>query len=250
MSELSIRSGEHRLTLAESERLGFGRVNVEPGGSKGWGYDGRFLELGPQTYIHRIWGELVWKQGLWHVRSLATRHPVIVVPADFRPIELPPMRAGGSPHEFAVTQQDFAIILSVAADSFRIDCSSTAEAELASDELSPMAGSVTMALCDELAAGITATEFRVLWVMSREYRSPATSADASPLSYSRICRALDLSDKQAISAVERIMKRMRAAGVVPPGLPATQQRDWMCRQVVAHGVLDALGDRHGTPSAD
>ena len=113
-----------------------------------------------------------------------------------------------------------------------------------------MAGSETISLGDELAAGITATEFRVLWVMAREYRPPSPTTEPAPLSYARICRVLGLSDKQAISAVERIMKRFRASGAVPAGLPASQQRDWMCRQVVTHGVLDALCDRHGTPAAD
>lgn len=249
MGDLQVRSGEHLLTLRESECVGFGRTNVEPGGSKGWGYEGRFLELGNENYIHRIWGEVRWKQGLWHVRSLGSRHPVIVAPAKFRPIELPPIRDGGAPHEFAVTQQDFAVVLPVAAHRYTIDCSSTTEAELPA-EPAPMLGSATISLGDELAAGITATEFRVLWVMAREYRSPTGSVDPAPLSYARICRTLELSDKQAISAVERIMKRLRAAGVVPADLPAAQQRDWVCRQVITHGVLDSLCDRHGTPLAD
>ena len=249
VGELQIRSGDRRMTLRESERLGFGRTNLEPGGSKGWGYDGRFLEFGDHDYIHRIWGELVWKLGLWHVRSLGSRHPVTVVPAEFRPIDLPPLRNGCSPHEFAVTQQDFTIVVAVAADSYSIDCSSTTEAELPADPV-PMIGNETISLGDELAAGITATEFRVLWVMAREYRTPQFSIDPAPLSYARICRALDVSDKQAISAVERITKRFRGSGAMPADLPAAQQRDWVCRQVVTHGVLDALCDRHGTPLAD
>lgn len=249
VGELEIRFEAHRLTLRESEQLGFGRVNLEPGGSKGWGYDGRFLELGDENYIHRIWGELTWKLGLWHVRSLGSRHAVTVAPANFRPIELPPLRNGAAPHEFAVTQQDFAIVVSVAADSYTIHCSSTTDAVLPVDP-TPMIGNETISLGDELATGITATEFRVLWVMAREYRTPNSTVDPAPLSYARICRALELSDKAAISAVERIMKRFRASGSVPPDLPAAQQRDWVCRQVVTHGVLDALCDRHGTPLAD
>ena len=242
-----MRSDGRSLRLAEGEALGIGRVNTEPGGSKGWGYEGRFLELGDQTYVHRIWAELIWQQGLWRVRSLGSSNPVVVIPRDFRPIELPPVRPHSAPHEFAVTQQAFRVVLSVRSDTYELECSTPDEVTLPPVERA-LSGRATMSLGDELAEGITATELRVLWVMARDYRTPGVGEPA-PLSYARICHALGLSEKQAVSAVERVVKRLRAAGVVPVELPAAQQRDWLCRQLVAHGGFDVLCDRHGTPDA-
>ncbi|MHB1138438.1 MAG: hypothetical protein ACYC2O_05725 [Microthrixaceae bacterium] len=250
MGELLVRSGEQRVRLMEGESLGFGRVNTEPGGSKGWGYEGRFLELGEQSYVHRIWAELLWNQGLWRVRSLGARHPVVVVPANFRPVELPPLRPGSPPHEFAVTQQEFRIVLSVAADTYELECASPTEVTLPPAERA-LSGRATVSLGDELAAGITATELRVLWVLAREYRTPEEDgAVPAPLSYARICRALGLSEKQAVSAVERVVKRLRSAQVMLDTVPAAQQRDWLCRQLVVHGGFEVLCDRHGIPDTD
>lgn len=243
-----MRCGDVSVRLGEGETLGIGRVNAEPGGSKGWGYQGRFLELGDQSYLHRIWAELIWNQGLWRVRSLGTRHPVVVVPADFRPIELPPVGPHGTPHEFAVTQQEFRIVLSVAADTYEIECSSPTEVTVLPIDR-PLSGRATLSLGDELAAGVTATELRVLWVLARDYRSPAVS-DPSPLLYSRICRALALSEKQVVGAVERVVRRLRAANVMPASVTPSQQRDWVCREFVTHGAFEVLCDRHGTPDTD
>ncbi len=236
------------LTIAEGECLGFGRLNLEPGGTKGWGYQGRFVELAAESYVHRIWADLVWHNGLWHVRSLGARHPVVVVPHGYRPIELPPLPPDGSPHQYAVTQQEFEVVLAVAADEYRISCAATVE-PLAPEDLGPHGGDRTMTAGGELVGGITATEFQVLWVMAREYRSDPPVAEPEPLSYARIVRALELtSDKQAVGAVERMMRRFRAADLVPATLPVAQQRDWICRQSIAHGLLDALCEQHGTPS--
>lgn len=245
--DLEVRANETRLTLSNRERLGFGRVNTEPDGSKGWGYEGRFLELGPQAFIHRVWGDIVSKHGLWHVRSLGERHPVTVVPKGYRPIELPALGTGKVPHEFAVTRSPFTVVLAVGTSSFRIECTSTSD-DITVEEPRELRGPTTAALGGELARAITATEFLVLWVMSREYRSDPPEASPSPLSYTRIRRALQLnSDRQAIAAVERLVKRFRIAGLLPDGLATELQRDWICRQAVAHDLLQLLSDRHGVP---
>lgn len=246
-----MRFGDARLRLADDQRLGFGRVNAEPGGSKGWGYDGRFLELGPETYIHRIWGDLVWQQGLWHVRSLGSRHPLVVAPEGHRAIELPARDPDGEPHQFAVTQRSFEVVAVVGSATFRLECSAT-DATAVGDP-SPVAGSgsATVTFGDELASNITATEFRVLWVMAREYRAVPRRTEPQPLSYSRICRVLGLTtEKQASGAVERMMGRFRELGLVPVELETSQQRDWLCRESVRHGALDSLCLRHGTPEVD
>lgn len=252
VGELQVRALEQRLVLDEGERLGFGRVNPDAGGTKGWGYDGRFLELGEDGFIHRIWGELVHQHGLWHVRSLGSRHPVLVEPEGQRPIELPARIDGAAPHEFAVTQTRFAVVLAVAAQSFRLECATggATPADPGPDQR-PVGGGATVLFGDELAANITETEFRVLWVMSREYRAVPPPAEPSPLSYSRICRALELAtEKQAVGAVERMMRRIRNAGLVPPDLATERQRDWLCRQAVAHDAFPTLIERYGRPDVD
>ena len=102
------------VVLMEGERLGFGRANTDPGGSKGWDYEGRFVELSTKPHVHRVWGEVVSEAGHWKVRSMGSLHPVMVVPAGQRPIELPPTSAGASPSEFVVTQESFDVVLTVA----------------------------------------------------------------------------------------------------------------------------------------
>ena len=107
-----------------------------------------------------------------------------------------------------------------------------------------------MTLCVEMADRVTATEFPVLWTMAKEYRALPPMATPQPLSYARICRALDLTEKQAISAVNRAVTRFRAAQLMPDTVTASGQRDWLCRQLVAHEVFDELARRFGAPSVD
>ncbi len=247
MGELQVRAMGQRIVLDEVEgaRLGFGRVNLEPGAVKGWGYDGRFVELSADPLIHRLWGEIAWEGGLWRVRSLGTRDPVVVEPRAHRAIELAPSTIDEAPQEFAVTQASFDVLLNVAASSFRLECRRTADADVVAARRAS-SGSDTVTLREELADCVTPTEFSVLWVMAREYRD-ASGGVAEPLSYARIRRELQLSDKQAVGAVERVVRRVRTAGLVPVDLGSDQQRDWLCRQLVAHGVFDELADRHGPP---
>ena len=250
MGELQVRAMGQLIVLADGDRLGFGRVNSEPGSTRGWGYDGRFLELSEQSYVHRIWGEIASDAGMWRVRSLGTRHPVTVVPEGHRPMELAPRRDDAAPSEFAVTQPSFDIVLSVAAQTFRLECTRSIPAGEMASVGAPALGNRTVTLGEEMADCVTATEFPVLWVMSRQYRSDPPEAQPAPLSYARICRALDLSEKQAVSAVARVVRRFRSTGLMPAEVPAASQRDWICRQVVAHAVLVELARRHGTPPAD
>ena len=83
------------------------------------------------------------------------------------------------------------------------------------------AGPDTVTLGLEMADCVTATEFAVLWEMSREFRSDPPAADPQPLSYSRIMRSLGLTERQAVSAVARVVQRFRARELMPDEVPAT-----------------------------
>jgi hypothetical protein len=90
-------------------------------------------------------------------------------------------------------------------------------------------------------------EYRVMWAMSREYRlgNPDDRAP-EPLSYERVRRAMGLADaRPPIRAVERLVKRYRKSGVIPEKVNASQQRHWICRQLVLHGAFARLADRYG-----
>lgn len=249
MSELHVRTNGQLVVLLEGDRLGFGRQNTDRDGVKGWGYEGRFIELSAKAHVHRLWGELVWDSGLWKVRSLGSMYPVSVEPAGQRPIELPPVRVGSPPSEYAVTDEVFDVVLSVAADSYRLECR-TVGRRAAPAPKGPGRGAHTATLCDEMAERVTGTEFPVLWFMASEYRSTPPVPSPSPLSYSRICRALGLSERQAVSAVARAVGRFRKAELMPASVPSEEQRDWLCRALVTHGVFDELVRRYGEPQRD
>lgn len=246
MGELEVRYRAGRLVLSVGERLGFGRCNTDPATPRGWGYDGRFIELSTDSHLHRIWGEIVCEGGLWTVRSLGTLHPVVVVPDGQRPIELAPLRDGGAPSAYAATRSRFDVVLSVGSESYELRCAAIGAAAAPAPGQAA-AGPDTVTLGLEMADCVTATEFAVLWEMSREFRSDPPAADPQPLSYSRIMRSLGLTERQAVSAVARVVQRFRARELMPDEVPATEQRAWLCRQLVAHRVVDELVRRHGDP---
>lgn len=249
MGELEVRSGDGRIVLSSGERLGFGRRNTDPATARGWGYDGRFLELSPHAHVHRIWGELVCEGGRWTVRSLGSIHPVVVVPEGQRPIELGPLRPGAQPSAYAATQPRFDVVLSVGAESFELRCSVKGAAAPPARGRAA-AGSDTMTLGLEMADCITPTECAVLWEMCQEFRSDPPPADPQPVSYSRIMRSLGLTERQAVSAVARVVQRFRDRDLMPPEVPSTEQRAWLCRQLVTHRVFDELERRHGRVGDD
>lgn len=246
MGELEVRYRAGRLVLSVGDRLGFGRCNTDPGTPRGWGYDGRFIELSTDSHLHRIWGEIVSEGGLWTVRALGTIHPVVVVPDGQRPIELAPLRDGGEPSAYAATRSRFDVVLSVGSESYELRCA-VVGAAATTPPGQAAAGPDTVTLGLEMADCITATEFAVLWEMSREFRSDPPAAAPAPLSYSRIMRSLGLTERQAVSAVARVVQRFRAQELMPDEVTATEQRSWLCRQLVAHRVFDELARRHGQP---
>lgn len=141
------------------------------------------------------------------------------------------------------------ILLTSGGSSFSLGCSSGSVPTDWADR-SPRFGDATTTLGAMLADSIGEQEFRVLWVMSREYRSGET-ADPAPLSYPRVVRALGLStEKQASSAAARLKRRFADACLMPDQVEPDLQRAWMCRFAVQHHLFDPLIERYGDPPAD
>lgn len=246
MAGLVLRFARQRIEVGEGESVGFGRTCTDPGLPKGWGYQGRFIELGAESHIHRIWGEIAQRNGLWFVRALGTRHPVTVDVPGRGSVELPACVPGEPPAEFAVANDHFSVVLSVGTSEYRLECSSAPPPAPPPPLVEQ--GSATSTLGDELAASITELEFGVLWAMSREYREPVPGRSPAPLTYARIIRMLGLhSERQAVAAVERLTRKFRCVGLLPAGLDPARQREWICRQAVAHGIVDLLVARFGAP---
>ena len=244
MVGLVVRFARQRIEVGEGESVGFGRTCTDPSLPKGWGYRGRFIELGPETHLHRIWGEISPRKGLWFVRALGARHPVTVDVPGRGSVELPACGPGCPPAEFAVTSDQFGVVLGVGNAEYRLECSSAPPPAPPPPRIEQ--GSATSTLGEELAAAITELEFQVLWVMSRDYREVAAGRPPAPLTYARITRILGLqSERQAVAAVERLTRKFREVGLLPSAVDAGRQRDWICRQAVAHGIVDLLATRFG-----
>jgi hypothetical protein len=249
MGELRVRFSGNTVVLAEDDSLGFGRSVVSPSASKGWGYGGRFLELGPSPHLHRIWGEIVWRDHRWIVRSLGDRDPITVVVTGRPRVELPARREGAEAAEHPLTDGSAALVLSSVQSSFVIECA-TSDGTPAPTFSMPSEGDRTTTLGGLLADSIGEQEFRVLWAMSREYRSGEVN-DPQPLSYPRVVLALGLrTEKQASRSVERLKERFVAAGLFPVDVTSERQRDWMCRFAVRHQLLDRLVERFGGAPTD
>ncbi len=95
---------------------------------------------------------------------------------------------------------------------------------------------------------MTEREFQVLAAMASEFRNTGPRGSSTPqvLSYSRVRRRLDLeTERQVVSAVERLVRKFREAGLVPATTPAEMQRHRVCEAAVFHGVIDALEHRYG-----
>ena len=259
VEELRVSFDGRRLDLRIEESLGFGRTNLEPGGQVGWGFDGRFLELGEGEHIHRIWGCILWRQGFWCVKALGSVHPVRIELAGGSTVELPPWTSeaqttGVEPELLAISGGRFRIVLEAGSFTCEIDCDWTPSAQ--PEEVRVKHGQPTVLLGQSDVDTMSHAEVSVLWVMAREFREradgdPAAISRGRPpraLEYSRIRRALGLSsERQATSAVERIVRRFREAHLLAPTLASSEQRDKVCELAVIHQVLDRLVTKYGEP---
>jgi len=250
MGDLRVNFEGRASTIPTGESLGFGRTNLDRGGTVGWGYDGRFLELGSDPSIHRVWGELVWRHELWCVRALGRSNPLTVLLPASPPIELrahtdDERRDGAPPELLAVAQPCFNVRCSVGDRSFELSCSSEPSRwDRVPTELS---GASTIEIGTQVAETITEAEYRVLRVMAREFIDGRRSPGSAPrsLAYSRIRLALDLqTERQAISAVERLVRRFRDGGLLAASVGAAEQRDAVCELAVRHGVIDRLDRKY------
>lgn len=246
VSELQVRDATSSIVLSKGESLGFGRTAATGSSPKGWGYDGRFLEIGAASHLHRIWGEILWRRDVWVVRSLGERDAIVVVAPGPVRVELPPRRVDSAPAEYAMADGSAILMLSAGGSNFSIGCSTLRRPDLPVVP-GPTAGEKTTTLGQMLAGSIGRQEYRVLWVMAREYRDHR-SAEPTPLSYARVVRALDLkTEKQAKAAIERLKARFRVACLLPAEVPPDRQRDWMCRFAVQHRLFEHLAERYGEP---
>lgn len=251
MGDLRVAYDGRAASIRADESLGFGRTNIERGGSVGWGYEGRFIELGPDPAIHRVWGEIVWHHDLWCVRALGRRNPLSVVLPGAPPIELrahtdDERRDGAPPELLAVTQPRFRVRCSVGAHSFELACSS--EVSRWDRPTRGLSGNATIDVGAGVSETITEAEYRVLRTLAREFIDGPSSPESPPrsLSYARVRHALDLqTERQAISAVERLVRRFRDGGLLSPSVGAAEQRDAICDLGVRHGVIDRLDAKYG-----
>jgi len=251
MNDLSVTYRE-RITVRPEEGVAFGRAATTPGATKGWDYDGRFIELGDDPNMHRIWGEIVWRQGLWCVRSLGTRDGLAVQLASGTPIPLGARKrdAGGAwskPEVLAIAESRFDVLLANGVERYRLSCQWDGLDDDGPDPDLP--GQATRSTGEQLAPSITELGYRVLWHMSREYRlGPPEDRPPQPLSYARVNRALGAAkdSRQAEKTVERLVIRLREAGFLPDSVLSHEQRDWMCRLAVDHGLLQHLEARYGS----
>lgn len=249
MGDLRVCFEGRSSSIRVEESLGFGRTNLDRGGSVGWGYEGRFLELGPDPSIHRVWGEFVWRHELWCVRALGNRHPLTVVLPASPSIELrahtdDERRDGAPPELLAIAQPTFTVHCAVGERSFELSCSADASRwERQSTELS---GESTIEVGAQVAETITEAEYRVLRAMAREFiEGPRNGSAPRSLTYSRIRLALDLqTDRQAISAVERLVRRFRDGGLLPATVGSAEQRDAVCALAVRNGVIERLDRKY------
>jgi hypothetical protein len=148
-----------------------------------------------------------------------------------------------------LTDGSATLVLNSVQSSFLVECSAPDGAPAPAVSV-PDEGDRTTTLGGLLADSIGEQEFRVLWAMSREYRSGEVN-DPQPLSYTRVVRALGLrTEKQATRAVERLKVRFIAAGLFPADVTPERQRDWMCRFAVQHQLLDQLVERFGGAPTD
>lgn len=252
MGELIVRCNGRRTDLLPSQTLGIGRAATKPGEPTGWGYGGRFLELGPDPTMHRIWAELAFRHGLWCIRSLGSRDRVGIKLPGKDVIELDPRRpedaAQGVPADvFAVNAGRFEVLFACGARSYVLDCEQHAPEAVADTAPAPSIGADTASLGGQLASSTTETEYKVLWAMSRDYRLGAPSGGPpEPLGYARVARLLGHgSQLPAKKAVERLVRRWRTSGLLPEEIGAEAQRDWLCRMAVFHRAFDELRRTYG-----
>lgn len=251
MGDLRVSFDGRASTVPIDQSLGFGRTNLDRNGSVGWGYEGRFLELGSDPSIHRLWGEVVWRHELWCVRALGHRNPLVIVLPATPPIELrahtdDERRDGAPPELLAIAQPTFKVQCQVGGRSFELSCRS--EASTWDRRPMQLSGADTLDIGSHVAETITEAEYRVLRAMARDYIDRSASSDTLPrsLTYVRIRHELDLqTERQAISAVERLVRRFRDGGLLSPSVGASEQRDAVCELAVRHGVIERLDQKYG-----
>lgn len=251
VNELKVSYAGANVVVSPEERLGFGRSGRSGDGRVGWGYTGRFLEIDPGSQVHRLWGEIVFLNGGWCVRSLGSVEPIAVLVPGIPPVRLACWDRTGAadiePAEFVVTKPRFAVRLAIGSKSWTIECQTATTSTTPGVSNSTSTGDPTTLLGDDIVEATTKVEFEVLWAMAREFRERAPSPRA--LSYTRIRRDAGLdTERQATAAVERVVRRFRAAALLPEALPPEQQRDRICEIAVSHRILERLSIRYGEPT--
>jgi len=243
---IRVRHAGALLEFGDHEAVAFGRSRTRPDDTIGWGFPGRFIELSPSDEIHRVWGAFVPSSTGWAVRSLGALHPVVVLRSGYDPVRLEPFgqqrrSSGAVPDELGVGAGPFAVHLHVPGAEWVLDCA--VDGTPTAPDIPLTSGAATVNVGEQVAAGITLLEYRVLWAMSADRRSGRSSR---PVSYTRIERLLGLdSRRQAVAAVERLTRRFRELGLIPPGTSSDEQRLVICGRAEELGVLDALRRRYG-----
>lgn len=238
---------EGTLIEVASEPIGFGRTCTDANSRVGWGYPGRFIEIGDSPQIHRLWGEITPWGSFWSVRSLGSLSPVTVVFPDGRRHTLEPYgeqrRASEEPDSLIISNRRFSIELEVGSFSTMIDCEISITPTVDHDVNSPSLGSTTINASMLLAEVITLNEYRVLWALTADLRNGRSD---KPVSYTRIVRMLGLdSTRQAVAAVERMTRKFREYKVLGESTPPEEQRNVMCRRSIDLGLLRELEARYG-----
>ena len=243
-----VRFAGRTLHFGDDEVVGFGRTSGAGDGAVGWGFPGRFIELGPSVEVHRVWGSLVPFAETWRIRSLGSLNPVVVLRPGHLPYRLEPFsdarrEAGVPPDELIVSSGSFQVDLRVGRVSATLNCEIDRLHPDPTSVEAARSGAATINLAERLAAEITLLEYRVLWAMSADRRRGIGS---EPVSYTRIERALSLeSQKQAVSAVERLKRRFREFDLLSDEIPSDLQRRIMCERTDDLGLLRLLERRHG-----
>lgn len=197
-----------------------------------------------------MWGAFVPSGSGWAVRSLGALHPVVVRRPGLDPVRLEPYGAtrrdaGAAPDELAIGGAPLTVHLHVPGAEWVLACEvDPADPGVVSPPVT--SGAATVNVGEEVAGGITLLEYRVLWAMCADRRA---GRGRGPVSYPRIQRSLRLdSRRQAVGAVERLTRRFRDFGLIPPDTASDDQRRVICERAEDLGVLDALRRRHGDPA--
>jgi len=246
------------VVVPQTESLAFGRTNIERDGLAGWGYEGRFLGLATDGFLHRVWGDFVCKDSMWRVRNLGALWPIRIVLPSGAPVDVMPWlererRLGSPPDLLGISQGNFEVDLTCGPGHYQLRCVVEGSNDGIEKTLpSQVAGVPTRGLGQEAAESITENEFAVLWAMTKEYREAVDNrvegrSAPAPLSYLRIRRILGLtSERQATAATERLVRRFREASLLDR-VEAENQREAMCLIAVNQGVLSMLTAKYGAP---